>query len=210
MGTLLKAVAGDGARHLRHDVAHGGVIGTQNRHPVKRHAVQKINERAFEPGKVVAVSFHVVGVDVGHHGHHRQQVQKRSIRLVGLNHDVVALPQPGIGTNAVQAPANDKGGVQPGLGQHAGHQAGGGGLAVGAGNGNPFFEAHQLRQHERAWHHGNAVFTRLDHLGVVGLHRGGGHHGVGALDVTRIMANIRGDAQRTQALEGGAVTQVGA
>ena len=69
--TLLKTVAGDRAGHLAQNVTHGRIVGTQNSGAVKRHAVQKIYKRLLELAKVVAVSFHVVGVDIGYYGHHR-------------------------------------------------------------------------------------------------------------------------------------------
>jgi hypothetical protein len=162
-----KAVAGDGAGHALQDVAHGGTVHTQDRRAVERHAVQEIDKRALEPAEVVAVGLHVVGVDVGHHGHHGQQVQERCVGLVGLDHDVVAAAQLGVGACAVELAADHKGRVQARLGQHAGHQAGGSGLAVGAGNGDALLQAHQLRQHERAGHHGNFFLARGQHLGVV-------------------------------------------
>ena len=108
---FFKTITGDGARHLAQNIAYRRVVGTQNSGAVKRHAVQKINKRLLELAKVVPVGFHVVGVNVGHHRHHRHEVQKRGIRLICLYYDVVATAQPRVGPRAVQAPANHKGGV---------------------------------------------------------------------------------------------------
>ncbi len=47
-----------------------------------------------------------------------------------------------MGAGALQAAADDEGGVQSARAEDAGHQAGGGGLAVGAGDGDALLEAH--------------------------------------------------------------------
>jgi hypothetical protein len=161
----------------------------KNGRTVKRHAVQEVDKRTLEPVEVVTIGFHVVGIDVGHHRHHRQQVQERRVGLIGLHHDVIALPQTRIGTGAVESPANHKRRVQTGFSQHAGDQAGGGGFAVGAGDGDALFEAHQLSQHQSAWHHRNAILAGVITSGLVGLHGGGGHHRIGTDDVAAFMAD---------------------
>ena len=140
--TFVKAVAGDRAAHLVDDGADCRVVGAQNRSAIKRHAVQKINKGFLQTGKVVPVGFHVVCVDIGDHRHDRQQVQERGVGFIGFDHDVVATAQPGVGPCAVQTSADHKGRVQPCGREHAGHQAGGGGFTVGAGNRNALLEAH--------------------------------------------------------------------
>ena len=208
LGAFVKAVAGNRAGHLVHDGAYRRVVGAQNGRAVKRHAVQKVDKGLLKAAKVVAVGFHVVGVDIGHHRHHRQQVQKRRVRLVGFDHDVVAAAQPRVGARAVQAPANHKSWVQTSLGQHAGHQAGGGGFAVGARNGNALFEAHQLGEHQGARHHWDVQFACAQHLGVAGLHGRGSDHRIGPRHMRRVVAYVGLYAQRGQAAQGGAVSQV--
>ena len=188
LGALLKAIAGDRAGHLRHDGAHGSIVGAQNCGAIKGHAVQKINKGLLQAAKVMAVGLHVIGVDIGHHRHDRQQVEEGCVRFVGLHHDVVALPQARIGTRAVEPSTNYKSRVESGLGEHARHQAGGGGLAMGAGNGNALFEAHQLGEHQGAWHHWNAAHPGRQDLGVVRLNRGGGHHAIRARHMAGSMA----------------------
>jgi len=71
-----QTISGDRAGHLRHDFAHCGIVRAQDGRAVKRHAVQELHKRSFEPAEVMAVGFHVVGVDVGDHRHHRQQIEK--------------------------------------------------------------------------------------------------------------------------------------
>jgi hypothetical protein len=96
-----QAVADDRARDHRHDRAHAGVVGAQHGRAVEGHAVQEVDEGRLQPREVVAVGLHVVGVDVGDHRQHRQQVQERGVALVGLDHDVVARAQARVGAGAV-------------------------------------------------------------------------------------------------------------
>ena len=210
LGVLVETVTGNRAGHVVDDVAHRRIVGAQNGSAIKGHAVQKIDKGFFETVEVVAIGFHVVGVDIRHHRHHRQQVQERCVRLIGLHHDVLTAAQSGIGTRAIEASTNDKGRVQTGLCKHAGHQAGGGGLAMGAGNRNALLEAHQLGQHQGARHDGNVHLAGANHLGVVLLDGGGRHHRIGAGDMVGAVAYIGGDAKRCQAFGGGVVGQVGA
>ena len=55
----------------------------------------------------------MVGVDVRDHRHHWQQVQKRCVGFIRLDHDVFARTQARIDARAVEPPANDEGRVQP-------------------------------------------------------------------------------------------------
>ena len=73
--------------------------------------MQKIHKRCFEPVEIMAVGFHVVGVNVGDHRHHGQQIEKRGVGFIGFHHDIVARAQLGIGARAVQATADHKGRV---------------------------------------------------------------------------------------------------
>ena len=205
---FVEAVAGDGAREVEGHFAHGCIVGAQNGGAVKRHAVQEINKRFLEFVEVVPVGLHVVRIDVGDHRHDGQQIQERGIGLVSLDHDVVTTAQARIRASAVEAPANHKGGVQSGLAQHAGHQAGGGGFAVRARNGNATLETHELSQHECARHDGDVFGACCHHFGVVGLHRSGRDHRISTCDVVGGVANVGAHAQRCQALQGRAVCQV--
>ena len=170
--------------------------------------MQKVDKRRLEHLKIVVVGLHVVGVNVGHHRHHRQQVEERCVRLVRLNHDVITLPQPCVGARAVEAATDDKRRVEPGFRQDAGHQTGGGGLAVCASNRNALFKPHQLGQHDGPRHDGNVLFPRSNHLGVVLLHGGGRDHRVGIDQVAGLVTDIGLDAQRAEAPQRGAVRQV--
>src|SRR3989344_990026 len=70
--------------------------------------------------------------------------------------------------------------------------------------------AHQLGEHDGAGHHGHALGTRGDDLGVVALDGGRGDHGFGAFDVRGVMTDLDDDAQRGEATRGRAVRLVGA
>src|SRR5690606_5305345 len=59
------------------------------------------------------------------------------------------------------------------------------------------------------WHHRDAFGAGSDDLGVVALDRGGRDHGLGPLDIGRVVARVHGDAQRGQAPRGGAFLLVG-
>jgi len=72
---------------------------------------------------------------------------------------------------------------------------------MGAGNRDAALQAHQLGQHDGARHHRNALFTRLQHLRVVGLHGRRGDHAVHVLKVGRIVAHEGADAQALQAAQ---------
>jgi hypothetical protein len=72
----------------------------------------------------------------------------------------------------------------------------------------PCLKAHQLGEHLRARHHRDVALARRDHLGVVGLHRGGHHHHVGVGDVGRVMAPNHVRAHLLQAAGGGVVAEV--
>jgi len=79
------------------------------------------------------------GVDVGDDVHHRGKTQKGSIGFVGFGHQKTPLSQAGIGVETFEAPADEAGGIESGFGEDPGDQAGGGGFAVAAGDGDAFF-----------------------------------------------------------------------
>ena len=54
-----------------------GIVHAQHGHAVERQPLQEVEERLAQPAEVVAVGFHVVGVDVGDHRQHRLQIAGR-------------------------------------------------------------------------------------------------------------------------------------
>jgi hypothetical protein len=183
-----------GPRDHRHDRAHAGIVGAEDRGAVERHLVDELDEGLLQLGEVVAVGVHVVGVDVRDDRHHRQQVEERGVRLVGLDDDVVAGAEPGVRAGGVEAAADDEGRVEPGLGEDAGDERGRGRLAVRAGDRDALLETHQLGEHHRARHDRHALRARRDHLGVVALHRARRDHRLGAGDVRGVVADRDPDA----------------
>src|SRR5690606_26923329 len=81
--------------------------------------------------------------------------------------DELTLTQTSIGPSRIEAATNNEGGVQVTSGQHACHQAGGGGLAVGTRNRNTTLQSHQLGQHEGSRHNGNAGSAGSQHFRVI-------------------------------------------
>ena len=79
---------------------------------------------------------------------------------------------------------------------------------MGAGDGDAVLEAHQLGEHLRARHHRDVTLARGDHLGVVGLHRGGHHDHVGGVHVGGIMAAHDARTHLLQAPGRGVVAEV--
>ena len=73
--------------------------------------MREVDEGAFQPGNVMTIGVHMVDVDIGDDGHHRQQIQERSVGLIRFHHDVITLPQAGIGTGRIQAATDHKGGI---------------------------------------------------------------------------------------------------
>ena len=192
---FLRQAVGDGLlRHARQDVADIGIIAAHHGDAVERQAVEKIDEGRLQALEVVAVGFHVVGVDIGDHRNDRRQEQKRGIRLVGLGHQEVAAAQSGIGAGGVQATTNDEGRIDTAFGQDTGHQAGRRRLAVRAGDGDAAFQAHQLGQHLGARHDRDLLLSGGDHFRVVGLDGGGHDQRVRAGNIRGGMADHHLDA----------------
>ncbi|MCY1520553.1 hypothetical protein D9M68_553350 [compost metagenome] len=200
VGVLAETVGDHRARHLRQDLAHHRVVHAHHRQTVERQVVQELDEGLLQLVEVAAVGAHVVGVDVGHHRHHRLQVQEAGVALVGLGHQVAAGAELGVGAGRVQAAADDEGRVEAAGGEHRGDQAGGGGLAVGAGDGDAVAVAHQLGEHFRARHHRQATFEGGGDFRVGLVHGAGDDQHVGAIGVFRAMADEYLRAELLQAL----------
>ena len=158
----------------------------------------------------MAVGLHVIGVDVGHDRNHRRQEEEGRIRLVGLGDQEIALTEAGIGAGGIEAAADDEGRIDTAFGEDAGHQAGGGRLAVRAGDGDAAFESHQLGQHLRARHDRDFPFAGGDDFRIIRLDRRRDHDGIGAGDVLGGMADGDADALAFEAAGRGAGGEIGA
>ena len=91
------------------------------------------------------------------------------------------------GFEQVKAATDDDGRVDAAVSENCGHHAGGGGLAVGAGNGHAVLHAHQFGEHLGARDDRNQPAMGFKNLGVVGTHCRGGHHHV---DIAYIFAAV--------------------
>ena len=151
----------------------------------------------------VVVGFHVVGVDIGNHGKQGREVEKRSVRLIGFGHNILAGAQFGIAARGGESPANHKSGIQIRRRQHRRGEAGGGGFAVGAGNGNAVAKTHDFRQHHRARNHRNFMDLCGGHFGIVFFNRGGRYHHIGTGNMLGSMALVYRHADVLQMAGGG-------
>ncbi|CFR42934.1 Uncharacterised protein [Mycobacterium tuberculosis] len=124
-----------------------------------------------------AVEVQVIGLDVGDHRDVGCVLQQRAIAFVGFGDETVATAVMGVGTGLPQLTADRKGRVKPavlqGDDQHGRRRC----LAVRAGDHQCGAPGHQLGQHGRPQHHGNAAAPRFDELGV-----GFGDGGMGSDD----------------------------
>ena len=106
----------------RQDRTHVCIVYAQHRPAIERQVLDEFDERLLESPEVMAVSFHVVGVDIGDDREYRLQIQERCIRFVRFNDDEFAGTEPGVAPAAVEFSADHKGRVQTALGQDAGRQ----------------------------------------------------------------------------------------
>src|SRR6185436_4704363 len=131
--TIGKTVCRDGPGDQRHQAADVDVVNAQYRHTVKRQVLDELKEGLAQFAKVVAVGFHVVGIDVGDHRQHRLQIKKRSVGLVRLHYDELAAAELGVGTGRFKAAADNESWIHVRCGKHARDQAGGRSFAMCAG-----------------------------------------------------------------------------
>ena len=178
-------------------------VDTQKGFAVERHTVDKIDKRLMQFLNAVAVSVHVVFVDIGHDGHNRRQIQERGIGFVGFGNNVFAFTQTGVGTSGVELAADNESRVKSCRAENRSGQAGGCGFAVRTGNGDTIAEAHQLCQHQRARNHGNLLFQCGNNLRIVFFDRSRGNNHVGAIDVFGSMTWVNLDAESAQMLGNG-------
>ncbi len=165
--------------------------------------MDEIHKRLMQFFNAVAVSVHVVFVDIGHDGHNRRQIQERSIGFVGFCDDVFAFTQTSIGTSGIEFAADNESRVKSCRAENRSGQAGGCGFTVRTGNGDTIAEAHQFCQHQRARNHGDLLFQRGNDFRIIFFDRSRGNNHVGAIDVFGSMTWVNLDAESAQMLSNG-------
>ena len=207
---LAEAVADHPPHHpARQDALDLRVVAADQGEAVKRQAVDEAHKGVAQVVHVLVV-VQVVVVDIGDHGDGGLQLQEAGEGLAGLGHEVVALAQAGVAAaQGVQHAADDDGGVQAALGQHQRGHAGGGGLAVGAGDADPVLQAHQLVEHLGARDHRDLAAAGLHQLRVGLRHGIGNDHALGRAHVGGGVPHVDGGAQAPEALHRVAVGPVG-
>ncbi|MNU98277.1 hypothetical protein D3C71_883820 [compost metagenome] len=175
VAVVAKAVGNGRTLDLRQDFAHDRIVQAHHRQTVERQVVQELDEGFLQLVEVTVVGRHVVGVDVGDHGHQRLQVQEAGVAFVGFGDQVTAGAELGIGARGIQTATDDERRVQATGSEHRSDQAGGGGFAVGTGDGDAVAVAHQLSQHFCARHYRNTAFQRGGDFRVGRVH-GARHH----------------------------------
>ena len=133
--------------------------------------MQETVKRLDVTAEVPLVVLHVVSFDIGDQRHHGLQMQKGSIALVCLHHEILPLTQRRIGTRLIEETSDHESRILPRLTENGGDQAGGGGFAVGSRNRDAEAVAHEFRQHFRSRHNRDALLARRQLFGVVLRHR---------------------------------------
>ena len=174
------------ARDERLDV---GFVEAKYCGAVKRNAVNEFQKRFFQVIKG-SVMVHVFFVERGDDGDGRREFQKGTVAFVRFRHQEFALPHFGVTADALEFAADHHGGVQLAAAQHRRDQGGGGGFAMGAGDGDAVFHAHQLRQHLGPRDDRDHFLPGGKHFDVVGFHRARGHHHLAVLHVVRFMLEV--------------------
>ena len=135
-------------------------------------------------------------------------MEERSVAFVGFGNQKGTTPQLRVRSDAVQTPANDKRGVQPGFRQHAGGQTRGRGFAMGTRYGYPVAKPHEFREHFRPGYHRDFPGYRGVKLWIGGLDGRGHHHDLGTLDVGGGMSLKNACAQSLQATGSRVVSRI--
>src|SRR5271165_3374153 len=147
VGEDFSADAGQDGGKLR--IVEAGHAGS-----VKGHAVHEVDEGILHVGHV-AVTIHVLAVEVGDDGENGRQLQEGAVALVRLRDKVLRLAEARVRAQSIDAAAHDHGRIEATGGEHSGDHRCGGGLAVHAGDGDSILEAHELGKHLRALDDGN-------------------------------------------------------
>ena len=125
----------------------------------------------------------------------RREVEERRVGFVGLRDEKIALAEARVRIRRQQPAADDERRIETAFGQHRRDEARRRRLAVRARDRDALLQAHQLGQHQRARHDGNAALARGDDLGIVRRDRRRHDDRIGAGDVRRRVSDRDRDAE---------------
>src|SRR6266481_4064860 len=111
VGLAGSPVGDDRALDVGDDGLHVGLIEAQNRRAVKRHAIDELDEgtlNVFQRGVLIEM----LAVDRRYDRDHRREQQEAAVAFVRFDHEEFALTQPSGGAGLIDAPANDKRGIE--------------------------------------------------------------------------------------------------
>ena len=117
------------------------------------------------------------------------KLQEGAVTLIRLDHHPVAPAEPRVGAVGVDDAAIDDGRIEPAGVEQGRDERGRRRLAMRAGDRDALLEPHQLGEHLRAAHDGQALLARCDELGVVALDRGRDDDDGGLAERARIMTD---------------------
>jgi len=148
--------------------------------------VYELDEGALQPAEVALIRAEVIAVDVRDDGYERLQKQKGGVAFVGLGNDESAAAEARVAAGAIEEAADHERRIEIRGVEYRSDEARGRGLAVRAGDRDAVAVPHQLAQHFRALHNGDALRVRGGDLGVRRVDRARHDEHVRALDVRRV------------------------
>ena len=134
--------------------------------------------------------------------------EEAAVAFIRLHHHPVRRAEAGVGAVIVDDAAVDDGRVDAARVEQRGDEAGGGGLAMGAGDGDRRFQPHQFGEHLGAADDGDAVGERGLDLWIAAFDGGRGDDDRRALHIGGVMTDVHGDAAFAQALDDIAIGDV--
>src|SRR5690242_2272 len=182
IGLTGSSVSNDGALDAGNDGLDVWLVDAKNGGAIERHAIYELYEsflNVFERSVLVEV----FAVDGGDDSDNGREHEEAAVAFVGFDDKVFAFAQAGGGSGLIDAAADDKCGIEMSGGQNGGDHRSRRGFAVGPGDGDAVFQAHQFGEHFGARDNRNFHVVRFDDFGIVRLHRGGSDDDVRAIGI---------------------------
>ena len=208
VGVALDAVGHDRPSNVGKDCIDAGVVSADHREAVEWQVVQELDEALAQFLDVAFVRGHVIDIDVRNNRQHRLQAHEGCIALVGFRHQVVTQSEARIGIHTFQAATDDKSRIEVTLCENAGHEASRRRFAVRTGDRDGITEAHQLSEHLGTGHNRQLGGPRGDHFGVAFVDGAGDHHGIGFLNIARVVTDEDSCTQSAEAFDLAIATEV--